>query len=389
MKQSNLDIKKMETSRLIMNYKRSILLTVFSFLLTVIFFIGSIYFLISSSTKEMWLFSFVWFGGDIGFSVLGLKAISTSIVIRKEINSRNICQEEITSENESKPDTQEYKNPKPEKKIKTIRFTRKKVIVSAMVGVLSIITLVAIIIPVTEAPRKRAKILREMNEDIAGFRSGAQSSIDFTVYIGYNDDLKLKHAYIEQIREMYKNKETELLRAFLSHLENVTYLKTFEDIEETVVACMAESGDLVYALDFLTALKPWIEQNNWQISFPSDSDLLSDYIAQNGIKTFTKTPGEGFYAQYTDEYSENRVGLQNSPLYDVVSITYNGDFKKYHTHGVKLNQYYEETNYSTDTYYFRDVLISFSHFEENIVWSGDYLFCLDSDDNLKDFAKVE
>ena len=115
---------------------------------------------------------------------------------------------------------------------------------------------------------------------------------------------------------------------------------------------------------------------------------IASYIEEHGTEKISTASGTGFYADKEDSYSKKTIGISGSPLYDAEQITYKGDFKIEEQYGVELNSYYEETHYSRTYYYFRDQKISFSPDEKDIVYSGEYLFCFDSNGYLTNYCNI-
>lgn len=116
-----------------------------------------------------------------------------------------------------------------------------------------------------------------------------------------------------------------------------------------------------------------------QMVLTKESPLIASYIDEHGTRTYTTTPGQGYYANEKDDSSSHTVGLEDSPLHKSQGTKYKGDFMVKYTGGVRLNEYYQEERYYSEKWYFRGQFINFSLEDGEVVWSGDYLFLFSKD----------
>lgn len=282
---------------------------------------------------------------------------------------------------------------------------KKKKIIIVIAIVCSLLLGFFIYWTATEDSRYLKNKMKEISEDIAENRAENDNFFYFFHFF-ISDETANNTAFqdflIEQVQEMYQNKEYKMLRSFLGCLEkNDVYC---ERLLETVNNCFQASGDIEEALSVFLDLS-YRDYYNVNMGLNRNSPLIAAYIDANGTNNISTTEGEGYYANEKNTYEKEIIGLPNSPLYDARKVIFFGDYKIEQEYGVELNAFYEETNYSRETYFFRNNAIKFL-FEDNIhflydegskkmimnnadaVWSGDYWFCFDSAGNLIAYCKL-
>lgn len=264
------------------------------------------------------------------------------------------------------------------------RKTKKTLII--IVSVLAAIALsFAIYWKATENDRYIQRRIDELREEISAYRSG--ESYNFSCWIP--SSVTVEPTYIDflstQVSEMIDNAEYRLLYKFLANLERRhAYIS---EIKNDVTNLFNGVGDIEVAIEIKDQLE-FLDYYNTDLDLKRDSSIITAYIETNGIEEITTTPGTGYYADETDRSSRKRVGLSTSPLYDAESVTYMGDFEITHKYGVRLNTYYEESSYSSTICRFRDNHISFSPYDGECIYSGEYLFCFSKDGTLIGADKI-
>lgn len=254
----------------------------------------------------------------------------------------------------------------------------KKTILIVAAVILSCVLIFAIYWKATEDDRYLKSKIEEIQKDVDRVRSGEWNSFTFYIWKDgtYAQDPRFDDYLASVVTELLEAREATVAYDFLWRLEKNEYRS--DNIRAALDAAFAASEDIDFVLDFVDAL-PGRELKFYTKNFElnRDTGLIATYIEEHGTQSFSTTQGEGYYADEEDYRSKDVVGLPTSPLYDAESITYTGDFKCINRYGVRLNSYYEETSYSSYTYYFRDIYIDFNPYEGITVWSGSYLFCFD------------
>ena len=210
-------------------------------------------------------------------------------------------------------------------------------------------------------------------------------SIDYHV----KDEPKFHEFLTEQAQEMLENGELELFSYYIKMLEvnNASY-RNLEGINNAIQERFSAPDSLndAFLLFRYFELRE-VKYYNKQLILSQNTGCLAAYIEANGTKEFTVTPGEGFYANEENYATKDIIGNPDSPLYAAVSVTHHGDFKLEVEHGVQLNSFYQEEAYSREKYYFLGERVPFGPRDGQIVWSGDYLFCFDTEGNMKDYHR--
>ncbi len=276
------------------------------------------------------------------------------------------------------------------KKIKEIQISenwkRKIIIISSAVIVLTLMIIgFSIYWNATEDDRYIKSEMEYVLEQVEAYRSGENSDIEFYVASSVLDDWEFIDFLSVQASEMIDNGEYDLLFEFLTELRRND--ACISEIQDNVKNMFESIEDLEIALEIKE--KYSVDYYEPVLSFRRDSKLFSSYIKSNGIEEITTTPGTGFYANEKDDISTDWIGLEGSPIHDSKSLTYMGDFKILEEYGVTLDKYYNETYYSYDNYYFCDQPIDFSPMDGECIYSGNYLFCFDSDGTLIGCEKID
>ena len=160
----------------------------------------------------------------------------------------------------------------------------------------------------------------------------------------------------------------EKLANFLIQLEQDEYLKESIKTEVSFLDFTIEEKLLIYSASLKYYTIPGISK-----------DEIETYVRENGTHTLYMEVGKGgYYDGEEDIYSYDRIGLDDSPLYDVSSIKYFGDFFQFHEHGVQLNERYQEESYSNYSFYFKEDKIEFDPRNYECYYSGKYLFGIGS-----------
>ena len=270
--------------------------------------------------------------------------------------------------------------------------TKKRIISIACLAVL--ISIIAFIIfwISTEDIRSRMHNIKEIDNEIADFRTGESDYLFFII----PDELITDDVFVDylcsEIRKMCANNEYELLHEFTFELILTNDFENYKIID-TLVECFSNASTLDEAVAIREEFSPvsadgfsyWNKIEEKMI-LNLNQNPISSYIEQNGTRTFCTTAGEGFYAGLEPESSTDVVGIPGSPLHSSEETTYLGDFKFVHWWGVRLNYWYEEEHYGGYSYYFREQHIPFSPLEGECIWSGDYLFCFAPDGQLVNYA---
>lgn len=244
----------------------------------------------------------------------------------------------------------------------------------------------------TEGLRARAPEINNLKEDISFARDGMYVSIE-RHNIGYKmkDDAKFHDFLADEAEKMLENGEFDVFSYYISMLERNG--EAYRNIERINIAISNHFGSVAKMEECLEMFNLFelrdVKYYSKNLVMSENSGAIFRYIQANGTNSITTTPGEGYYSGRTNETTKDVVGLPNSPLFDAVSITYNGDFQLVHKYGVKLNYLYKEEAYSSKTYYFRDEYVPFGPNDGKCVWSGDYMFCFDADGNMKDYTKID
>ncbi len=240
---------------------------------------------------------------------------------------------------------------------------KKKVVLISIIAVV-VVVIILIAMPSIRIVSAKNLINRELSEydedkDI-GFSFAEklpEDIVENSSFLAYIDN---------QVKELFKEKNYRKLDSFLFECEELGFED--ETLEDTVKKCYEEIGDIESAL----LLFRWLDDYN--VELRKDKGVIAAYIKENGTQPVTTKKGEGYYADKKDYVDKDTVGLHNSPLYDAKEYKFFGDFKSVRKYGVKLNSWYEETNYSYEAKYcFRDKG-SFESLNGEFIWSGDYLF---------------
>ena len=237
----------------------------------------------------------------------------------------------------------------------------------------------------------------EITEELSKYRNGEKNDLEFSFGAAAVEDQDFKDFLVTQASEMIENNETGLLFTYLKILERKKVY--ISDIQDLITNVYEHSETLEDAMKLNRMFGSFEYYNEGVKPLNRHSGILASYIETNGINPITDVPGTGYYADREDYYHkdvigkteyEEMTGLSGSslPLYDVVEDRYCGDFWLHSTYGVKLNQYYEETRYSTSTWRFRDVIMEFAPKEGECVYSGDYLFSFAENGDLIKYQKI-
>lgn len=228
-----------------------------------------------------------------------------------------------------------------------------------------------------------AELKATIQDEIDAYRSGRSKQLDFFVGFGLENNSEVEAYVIQTIEELYKNQEINILCAFLDELDN-NYEN--ENVLKYLQNSVENSQEIDLNIRLLNELNQFGYYSNLGVS--KKTRFLASYIENNGTKPVTLMPGQGYYANHTDESHSTTIGIAGSPLHEDKSVTYMGDFKKVVESGVRLNSYYEEESYSRTEYFFRECFLF--DFNENweFVWSGDYLFCFSANGDLETYIKV-
>lgn len=281
---------------------------------------------------------------------------------------------------------------------------RKKSFLIRNIIIISSIVLIGILVfliywGATSETRKRNNVIEDIQNIISSYRESNDSYKSMYLYISneYAEDDVIIDFLCSEIQKMCTNKEYELLHDFVDCIILDNYIQN-DEILTTLIDCFNSSSTIedalslrdqfdkeegykgsYYSKDKTQAYEYW---NTIQDKMPlsKNASPISTYIEHNSTQLVTATPGEGFYAEYENEYHREIIGIEGSPLYDAKSKTYFGDFMQKREYGVELDSYYQERKYDRSDFYFRGYHISFSptsFLELNceFVWSGDYLFC--------------
>ena len=276
-----------------------------------------------------------------------------------------------------------------------IPLDKKKLIIIIVAISLLCVTAFLIFWNATEYDRELNQKIKKTQERIAEFRENETDSKYFLpIYIfdEYHTDEKFITFLCSEIQIMCQNSEYSLLHNFVYDIMINNDIVNIEIID-TLVHCFESASSLEQAFGIRDAFEPvgsrWSSDTfyYWDKIQPKmvlarNTTVLAEYLETNNARSFTMIPGEGYYAEFEDTSSKDVIGLPNSPLYDSESITYFGDFKCRSWHGVKLNEYFEEVSYGGSVYYFRDNAIHFDPTKGECVWSGEYLFCFDTNGTL-------
>lgn len=128
----------------------------------------------------------------------------------------------------------------------------KKVIVP--LAVLCIFVLVLVIAgPATRDARYRNSEIKEITEQIAEMRAGNRSVLTFYLLDELAYDEKFQDFLVEQVQEMYQNKEHELLDAFLYRLEysDIHCSKVLDALDNCLIASDNLTDPLFAIRDYL------------------------------------------------------------------------------------------------------------------------------------------
>lgn len=274
-------------------------------------------------------------------------------------------------------------------------FVRKHKTVVIVIAILLIGALIfGIYWQVTAPDRRKKGYMDRCDSALNEVRTGDAIYVSWFLPDDLIADPDMQAFLVEKIDEMFENKEFSLLYKFLRGIETDTqydskergmyaYLK--DAVTENFEA-LKTPEEALRAVDEMKIL----EYFDSGMVLSKDSGVIAAYIADNGINTFTTTPGEGYYADEEDDSSSKRIGIEGSRLRESKSVTYKGDFRINSESGVRLNRTtYKEESYSRTNYYFRDNAISFSPDAGECIWSGDYWFCFDFDGRLMNFEKVK
>ena len=261
----------------------------------------------------------------------------------------------------------------------------KKILILAGAALACILAFIIIWVA-TDNLRYLNKTLKDMDRQVERYRSGDRDYFDFSFLDYVAEDRKTEDRVLSHVNKMCENGEKDMLIEFMVRLEFTDYCT------ETVLTALEDginsSDDIAFVLGMIDDMEAYLDYYNPTIFLSRDSGVIFSYIEKNGTKAFTTTPGEGFYAGFEDESSHEVVGLEDSPLHDDELVKYYGDFRVVSKSGVKLDSNYEEMDYSSVRFYFRDETIDFAPGHGDIVWSGDYLFCFGETGYLIAFNKV-
>ena len=273
-------------------------------------------------------------------------------------------------------------------------FLRKHKIVVTIFSVLLIGALVFLIYwNATAFDRHRQYYMDDLDEDLTALRNHETFALSWFIPDDLMEDAEYQKFLVETVNELFDSKENRILYALLRAIEYDTQYNSQErgmyryllDAVTNNFNAVTNPEDAIEILDELQTL----EYFNSGLILSLDSDVISSYISENGTNSFITTPGKGFYANEEDSSSHKQIGITGSNLYEAESATYLGDFKISHSSGVRLNRStYKEESYSNETYAFRGNSISFNPSDGNCIWSGEYLFCFDSDGILLGFEKL-
>ena len=274
-------------------------------------------------------------------------------------------------------------------------FVRKHKMLVAIISILLIGALIfGIYWQVTAPDRRKKGYMDSCDSALNGVRTGDALYISWFLPDDLIADAEMQAFLVEKIDEMFENKEFPLLYKFLRAIETDTQYDSKERgmysyLKDAVTENFEALTTPEDALRVVNEMKV-LEYFDSELVLSKDSGVIAAYIADNGINTFTTTPGEGYYADKEDDSSSKRIGIEGSKLRESKSVTHKGDFRIVHESGVRLNRTtYKEQSYSRSNYYFRDNAISFSPDAGECIWSGEYLFCFDFDGRLMNFDKVK
>lgn len=262
-----------------------------------------------------------------------------------------------------------------------------KKFIPPVIGILVCALLFSVYWFATKTDRDRKELMTEISEELAENYSDSSPSLYFYYDDVWNTDEEFNDFLVTQVQDLITNKNPRLLLEFLENLEDQ------DTFNPEIVSLITNSGTTTENMEFLLGVFNYLpyselEYYNQCFVFNRNSGMLGQFISQNGIKPITYTAGEGYYADKTN--SSKKANGDNYASFIVrgtESISYFGDFKVEHNQGLRLDQYYQEENYSYNTYYFRDKLMyNFSPYDGECVWSGTYLFCFAPDGTLLNFA---
>lgn len=268
--------------------------------------------------------------------------------------------------------------------LKSLKGNKKWIVVSL---VLFLVVVFAIAWFATGKIRFTNKEMKNTTKQVELYRSGERDYFDFSFYDYVAEDPRVEKMVISLVAEMCDNGETEMLMEFIDRLVFTEFYSpaVLSTLEEKIIASdnidfMLQMRDFASEGDFYFPVVPVLR----------DSGTVYNYIQEHGIKEITMTPGEGYYADMENTSSTEVIGLEDSPLYSSHSVGYFGDFARGSSDGVHLDFNYEEQEYGSTRYYFRDQTIPFDPFDQGeVVWSGDYLFDFHSNGYLNTYAKIK
>jgi hypothetical protein len=230
--------------------------------------------------------------------------------------------------------------------------------------------------------------MKEIEQQIEECRIKGETRFSKYIPMELRDDEIFLGFIVEKIYEMYNRHEIQKFGDSF-----VCTMIDNELDEEVIINAVIEGYQKVSsfgeALEIRDCFKYREEIFNG-LSMTRSTPMLVEYIEKHGTKPVVTTPGEGYYADEKDAYSEKRPG--GGPLYDAIYTTYIGDFKAVHYYGTRLNRFYQEEEYSDLYFYFREARIyfdlDFKEFEE-IVWTGEYLLFFSENDVLLEHEYLE
>ncbi len=264
---------------------------------------------------------------------------------------------------------------------------KKKAIIIAVAVVLVAALAFLIYWNATEFDRERNREMKYIQEQFDEYREGKNPMLPVVFDDELINDAEFQEFLTMQVREMCENGEARLLNEFLSGVEH--YRKYYVFLQDAVTegfGYVKTIEDAFYIKEELRLL----DYYNEGLKLTLQSPVIASHIEEHGTNDITVTPGEGYYANEKDS-SWSKTLVDGLPLFDAEEITYFGDFKCRHSYGVRLSALYQEENYSSTTYCFRDCYITFPSEQgeciwSECIWSGNYLFCFSSTGELVGFT---
>jgi len=285
-------------------------------------------------------------------------------------------------------------------------FTKKSksVLIIALV-VLVMVVLFLIYWKATEYDRYRKKEMNSIEKNVTRYIETNEESSSYTfTYFRPNkhDELSMRLAQDEEFHEFVSVQAKRIVEQKPKLLWNFVRDFNFYYVDDVVTEAVVDAYENLCDLSTISVARDSIKllmktdflfstEQRKRIAYAhnKDSKTISSYIKENGMEAISTKPGEGYYADKTNSHHYNVVGLDNSPLYNSSDAKYFGDFMCRHSSGVRLNEYYEETNYADQRCYFRGEELSCCPSEGECVVSGEYLFVFAKDGRILGLHKFD